>query len=1336
MGSTKYDIEKFSGENDFGLWRIKMEAILTQHGCAEAIKGEAQMPSNLTQEEKSGMIEKARSAIILCLGDKALREVAREKTAAAMWLKLESLYMTKSLAHRLCLKQQLYAFSMVEGRSMSDQIADFNKILDDLENIEVKLDDEDKALLLLKSLPKKYEHFRDAILYGKEQTITLEEVQNSIRTKELQLKQDIKTETENGEGLNVTRGRSEKRGSKKGKKSRSKSKNGDKSKYKCFHCHKSGHFKKDCPERKYSSEDSADIAASSEGYESAGVLIVTAEIALVASTAQTRREWIIDSGCSYHMCPVKEHFETLTLTDGGNVLLGDNHPVKVKGIGTIRLKMYDSRDYILKDVRYIPELGRNLISTSMFDGLGYETRSLHGVYRILKGSMVIAKGYKDKTNGLFILDSTVVSGHASVVSKTITDKTKLWHQRLGHVSEKGLVELGKQNLLNNDKIDNLDFCDQCVQGKSTRVRFGSGMHVSSRSFEYAHADLSGPSRVKTLGGGSYFLSIIDDFTRRVWLYVLKDKTETFEKFKEWYVLTQNQVGTNLKVLRTDNGLEFLSERFNEFCRLKGIKRHKTVPYTPQQNGLAERMNRTILERVRCMLLGSGLPKKFWGEAATTAVYLINRCPSSALYYKTPMEVWDGKPADYSNLRIFGSLAYAHVRDGKLEPRAVKCVFLGYPKGVKGYKLWRLDPGGGKCIVSRDVTFDETRMPMLDEKIQAEGPGIEKAQFEVESPGKESETGYQTVPDEEEFESEEAQGRGRDEAVPGEGGADPGNHQDLSDYQLVRDRQKRISKPNRKYGLAEIISYALSAAKEIIGVEPRSYEEAMASHEARDWVRAVNEEMESLQKNGTWKLVDLPKGKRTVSCKWIFKRKEGIPGVEAPRYKARLVARGFTQVQGVDYNEIFSPVVKHCSIRILLSIVNQFDLELEQMDVKTAFLHGDLEETIYMQQPEGFIEDEGKVCLLRKSLYGLKQSPRMWYKRFDDFLVRTGFNRCRYDSCVYVLKRSKKCIMYLLLYVDDILLASASMEEIARFKVKLSSEFEMKDLGPAKRILGMDITRDRRKGELFLSQEGYLRKVVERFRMHEAKPVRTPLGTFTKLSSTQEPKTEEERTRMKTVPYASGVGSVMYGMVCSRPDLAHAVSVVSRFMANPGMTHWNALKWLLRYLNGSLGSGLRFKRSTQVEEALTGYVDADFAGCVDTRKSTTGYVFTLFGTAVTWKANLQSVVSLSTTEAEYIALTEAVKEGSWLRGLVNDLGIIQSRVTVHCDSQSAIHLANHQTYHERTKHIDVRYHFVRDVIDSKKVKVQKIATEDNPADMLTKVLPGSKFKHCLDLVNFV
>jgi len=215
------------------------------------------------------------------------------------------------------------------------------------------------------------------------------------------------------------------------------------------------------------------------------------------------------------------------------------------------------------------------------------------------------------------------------------------------------------------------------------VKFGVGVHKSSRPFEYVHSNLWGPSSVKTHGGGSYLMSIIDDYSRRVWVYILKNKSDAFGKFKEWHTLIENQIETKLKVLRTNNGLKFVSEQFNEFCRKGGIKRHRTVTYTPQQNGLAERMNRTLLECVRCMLLGAGLSKSFWGETVSTATYLINRCPSTGIDLKTPMEVSSGRPEDYSNLKVFGALAFAHVRQDKLDARVVKCIFIGYPEGVKG-----------------------------------------------------------------------------------------------------------------------------------------------------------------------------------------------------------------------------------------------------------------------------------------------------------------------------------------------------------------------------------------------------------------------------------------------------------------------------------------------------------------------------------------------------------------------------------------------------------------------------------------------------------------------------
>ncbi|KAL3634979.1 hypothetical protein CASFOL_022033 [Castilleja foliolosa] len=421
--------------------------------------------------------------------------------------------------------------------------------------------------------------------------------------------------------------------------------------------------------------------------------------------------------------------------------------------------------------------------------------------------------------------------------------------------------------------------------------------------------------------------------------------------------------------------------------------------------------------------------------------------------------------------------------------------------------------------------------------------------------------------------------------------------------------------------------------------------------------------------------------------------------------------------------------------LVLSMVAEMDLELDQMDVTTAFLHGELEETIYMKQPPGFEKGaEDKVCLLRKSLYGLRQAPRQWNKRFDQFMVSIGFKKSKYDNCVYLNgKSSWNSKIILLLYVDDILIVAKRRDLVDELKDKLKSEFEMKDMGQASKILGIEITRHRKAREVILSQHRYLSKVLEKYGMLEAKAVTSPLGAQFKLKSDQSPKSKEECEEMQVLPYANVIGSIMYAMVCTRPDLAFALSILSRFMGNPGKTHWQAAKWFLRYVKGSLHTRLVYRQSDE-DVMIRGYVDSDYAGCSDTRKSTTGYVFTCFGGAISWKSRLQKVVALSSTEAEFIAATEAVKESIWLKGFVHELLDEEKVITVYCDNQSAIHLTKNPMFHERSKHIDVRLHFIRDIVARNEVCMEKIGTEDNPADVMTKVLPMSKFRYCLELVQ--
>ena len=1197
---------------------------------------------------------------------------------------------------------------MDDNKELRKHLDAFNKIVLDLDNIGVNIEEEDQAIILLSSLPKQYEHFVDTILYGKD-TLTMSEVRAALNSKEIQKKSEDRTET-GGEGL-FARGRSEKREHRNSKNNgkrnnRSRSRSRAHTDKKCFYCKKEGHFKDECYALKNKlnrennnnkTKDKGEASVASDGYDSADVLVV--------SDVDSGLEWILDSGCSFHMCPNKNLFSKLEEVKGGTVLLGDNGACSIEGVGSVTFRLHDGIQRVVQNVRYVPRLKRNLLSVGELAAKGCTIKIDDRSMKVIKGSLVVMKG--EFRNGLYFLNGETVLGQVSNVAQNyVLNKTKLWHLRLGHVSERGLCELERQGILRNKLDGKLEFCEECILGKSCRVKFSTGIHSTKGQLDYIHSDLWGASKVSTIGGANYFMSIIDDYSRKVWVYLLKTKDEAFGTFVKWKRLTENQTGLKVKKLRTDNGLEFCSAEFNDYCNKEGIARHHTVRSTPQQNGLAERMNRTLLERVRCMLKGAGLEKKFWGEAITTACYLINRCPSAAIDFKTPQEKWTGQAPNFDHLKVFGCIAYAHIRQDKLEPRAIKCMFLGYPEGVKGYKLWCLEPGYKKCIISRDVVFKEDEMAMKISNEPKEANDNNQVTLEVNQTGKSTS-------------SEEVQNLTEQE------------QSDYDDYQLARDRIRREIRPPGRFGFADFTAFALTSASEIENSEPSTYEEAINSEESASWITAIQEEMDSLMKNNTWILVDKPENKKLVDCKWIFKKKEGITGIGSTRYKARLVAKGFTQKEGIDFNEIFSPVVKQASIRAIMAKAVTFDLEVDQMDVKTTFLHGNLEETIYMKQPRGFeSSNANQVCLLKKSLYGLRQAPRQWNLRFDEFLTRIGFTKSCYDPCVYYNGQ-----LYLLLYVDDILIVGKSRREISNLKLILSSEFDMKDLGQAKRILGIDIKR-RRPDVIMLSQKNYLVKVLQKFNMDKAKPVSIPLSPQFKLSKDLAPKTEQERSYMDSVPFASGVGSLMYAMVCTRPDLAYAMSIISRFIADPGEEHWNALKWIFRYVKGTLDLGLIYKCKSQNKDEVVGYVDSDYAGCIDTRRSLTGYVFTVQGGCVSWKANLQKVVALSSTEAEYMAATEAIKEAIWLKGLTKELGFNSDDLFVHCDNQSALHLMKNPMFHERSKHIDIKLHFIRDVIASKEVQVKKIDTKHNPADMFTKCVTLEKFRHCLDILNIL
>jgi hypothetical protein len=715
-----------------------------------------------------------------------------------------------------------------------------------------------------------------------------------------------------------------------------------------------------------------------------------------------------------------------------------------------------------------------------------------------------------------------------------------------------------------------------------------------------------------------------------------------------------------------------------------------------------------------------VPNSFWGEALSTSVHVLNLTPCVPLQFDVPDRVWTGKDVSYDHLRVFGCKAFVHIPKDerpKLDVKTRQCIFLGYGLDEFGYRLY--DPVEKKLVRSRDVVFMEDQTIHDIEKTEKVVPQYSDGLIDLDS------TSLTDLPAQVEHDVQnDYQGPG-DTDVP----LHDESHDQFPVPEIPPDvplrRSTRDRHPSTRYSVDE---YVLLTD----GGEPECYAEAMEDEHKSEWVDAMQDEMKSLHDNHTFDLVKLPKGKRALTNRWIYRVKQE-EHTSQPRYKARLVVKGFRQRKGIDFDEIFSPVVKMSSIRVVLSLAASLDLEIEQMDVKTAFLHGDLEEEIYMEQPEGF-RVKGKddyVCRLKKSLYGLKQAPRQWYKKFESVMEEQGYRKTTSDHCVFVQKFPDGHFIILLLYVDDMLIVGMNSSRIDRLKKQLSQSFAMKDLGPAKQILGVRIQRSRKDKKLFISQEQYIEKVLERFNMNNAKVVSFPLATHFKLSTKQSPSTDEEKEDMERIPYASAVGSLMYAMVCTRPDIAHAVGVVSRFLSDPGREHWNAVKWIMRYLRGTSKLCLSFGSGKPM---LVGYTDSDMAGDVETRKSTSSYLITFSGGAVSWQSRLQKCIALSTTEAELIAATEACKELLWMKKFLQELGFKQQQYVLFCDNQSTIHLAKNSSFHSRSKHIDVRYHWIRDTLNDKLLTLEKIHTDDNGSDMLTKALTREKLETCRSIAG--
>ncbi|GFZ19218.1 hypothetical protein Acr_27g0009570 [Actinidia rufa] len=654
VSNAKFEVEKFDGTNNFGMWQCEVLDVLIQQDLDITLEAK---PDDISEKDWAKLNRQACGTIRLCLAKDQKYFVMKETSAKELWDKLENKYMTKSVENRLYLKKKLFRFQYKQGTSMNEHLNSFNKILADLQNLDVEIDDEDKALLLLNSLPETYEHLTTTLLYENRVQMHLQQGVGRVLARNLR-----------GDG-NLAQNRAEKSSDRR-----------QLAKDECAYCHQKGHWKDKCP-IKEKKEPKANVAQNKNEDEDLDAVLT------VSSFTNHSDEWILDSGCSYHMSPYRDLFSSLEEFDGGIVLMGNDNACKTRGIGTIRLKMFDGTIRVLTDVRYVPDLKKNLLSLGTLDSKGYKVTMEGGILKVVRGALVAMKG--TRKGNLYFLDGSTVTGRVVVSnSSDESDTSRLWHMLLGHPGEKALQTLVRQGVLKGAKTGQINFCEHCVLGKQTRVKFGTAIHQTEGILDYVHTDIWGPTRTSSLGGRHWFVTFIDDFSRRVWVYTMKHKDEVLDIFLSWKQMVENQTGRKIKKLRSDNGGEYRYDPFLKICQEEGIVRHFTVRRTPQQNGVAERMNRTLVTKVRCMLSHAGLSKAFWAEAVSYASHLVNRLPAAGIGGKTPMEVWSGKPiSDYDYLHVFGCSAYFHVTESKLDPRAKKAIFLGFSSGTKAYRLW-------------------------------------------------------------------------------------------------------------------------------------------------------------------------------------------------------------------------------------------------------------------------------------------------------------------------------------------------------------------------------------------------------------------------------------------------------------------------------------------------------------------------------------------------------------------------------------------------------------------------------------------------------------------------
>lgn len=681
----------------------------------------------------------------------------------------------------------------------------------------------------------------------------------------------------------------------------------------------------------------------------------------------------------------------------------------------------------LFNVLYLPGIEQNLFSVGAATDKGCTVTYLKDSFQITNNGKTVAQGVR-KSGKLYTMLFRFRKT-SSALSAANESSGEIWHKRLGHVNHKILSQMGLVTAEDENK-----FCEACALGKMSKKSYkasfkGPATDVAMR----IHSDTCGPMKNATPGGCRYYILFKDDYSSYRLVYFLKTKDQALEKFKQFLAQAEADTGKNVSILRTDNGTEYLSNQFQQYLRDQLIHHELTAPFTPEQNGKAERDNRTIVECARSMMAESNVGLELWGEAVATAVHILNRVPCKATGKDSPYLRWFGREPKLDYLRVFGCEAYVHIpkeKRTKLQHKATKTIFVGYEERSNTYRLW--DIKNRKLFISRSVCFNENAKSKDDGNTVAQW----KRAVTIDEPG---------TDDHDSDTSSDGPDQSFASCVSGDTiNDDDSDGSDQPDKNKTSKRNQRTPIERDPYHLRNRPNCNMAFAYSAIE-EPMTFQQALTDKYASDWKKAINEELDSLSRNKTWTLTQLPADRKAIKSKWVFRKKSGPDG-KITRFKARLVAKGCDQRYGIDYQETFSPVVRMDSIRLMIAIAASKRMKITQFDVKSAFLNGNIDEDIYMQAPEGLSDTNGLVCKLNRSLYGLKQSPRLWNKKFDQFLTKFKLKPTSGDSCMYV-SCSEEVHTMLAVYVDDGLGCSTDEKHLKQITDYLSKQFEITILEP-------------------------------------------------------------------------------------------------------------------------------------------------------------------------------------------------------------------------------------------------------------------------------------------------